>query len=207
MRPDRFARRAADLVHRPRRGREPDRRHRRRRSSPRSPPPARCSWPSPRTSRSSSRSSRRRSGWPPAGSRAARGSYVAAGLLVGLASLARNDGFILGVAVGLVFVWDRVRAWRRAAGSRRAIPFRAAVGCVVLYLVVMAPWLARQLADLRLDLADDRRAAARSGSGRSSEWNSITADPSLVEVPRPGARADHRRRASAGCCRRSATSR
>src|SRR5262249_57541326 len=33
-------------------------------------------------------------------------SYVAAGFLVGLASLAPNDGFILGLARGLVFVSD-----------------------------------------------------------------------------------------------------
>ena len=40
-------------------------------------------------------------------------AYAAAGLLVGLASIARNDAFLLGAAVGLVFVIDRVRAWRR----------------------------------------------------------------------------------------------
>ncbi len=42
-------------------------------------------------------------------------AYAAAGLLVGLASIARNDAFLLGAAVGLVFVIDRVRAWRRRA--------------------------------------------------------------------------------------------
>ena len=83
--------------------------------------PGSCSWPSPRTSRSSSRS------WPATLWLAARGlrgdrrSYVAAGLLVGLASIARNDAFLLGAAVGLVFVFDRVRAWRRGA---RAAPCR-----------------------------------------------------------------------------------
>jgi hypothetical protein len=50
------------------------------------------------------------------------GSYALAGLLVGLASLARNDGFILGVAVAMAFFWDRARSLRsgglRAPASR-----------------------------------------------------------------------------------------
>jgi hypothetical protein len=67
--------------------------------------------------------------WPAALWLAARGlrgdrrSYVAAGLLVGLASITRNDAFLLGAAVGLVFVFDRVRAWRR--GARPALPLTA----------------------------------------------------------------------------------
>src|SRR4051794_2945183 len=51
-------------------------------------------------------------------------SFAAAGLLVGLASIARNDAFLLGAAVGLVFVIDRVRAWRRGAAPH--LPFAAA---------------------------------------------------------------------------------
>jgi 4-amino-4-deoxy-L-arabinose transferase-like glycosyltransferase len=55
-------------------------------------------------------------------------SYVAAGFLVGLASLARNDGFILGLAVGLVFVWDRGRAWLSRGRVAPRLPWRAAFG-------------------------------------------------------------------------------
>src|SRR4051812_30911601 len=64
-------------------------------------------------------------------------AYAAAGLLVGLASIARNDAFLLGAAVGLIFVIDHVRAWRRS--SRPALPFRAVAGCLALYLLVVAP--------------------------------------------------------------------
>ena len=48
-----------------------------------------------------------------------------AGLLVGLATLARNDGLLVGAALGLVFVWDRWRAWRV---GRRAAPRRSRLG-------------------------------------------------------------------------------
>ena len=46
------------------------------------------------------------------GLRGHRGSFALAGLAVGLATLARNDGILLGATVGLAFVWDRWRAWR-----------------------------------------------------------------------------------------------
>ena len=45
-----------------------------------------------------------------------------------LASIARNDAFLLGAAVGLVFVIDRVRAWRRwpaTDAARRGAPSAA----------------------------------------------------------------------------------
>ena len=70
-------------------------------------------------------------------------SYVLAGLLVGIASLARNDAFLLGAAVGLVFVIDRWRAWRQQRPAH--LPLVAAVGCFALYLLVVGPWFARQL--------------------------------------------------------------
>ena len=103
-------------------------------------------------------------------------SYALAGLLVGLAALARNDGFIVGVAVGLIFVFDRLRAWR--TGSAPRIPFAAAVGCLGLFLLVMAPWYARQIVTFG-------SISPTSSSGYAlwirtiDEWNSITASPSL----------------------------
>jgi hypothetical protein len=75
-----------------------------------------------------------------------RKSFALAGLMVGLASLARNDGVLLGVVVGLAFVWDRWRAWRSAGARMPAIPWRYALACVGLFAIVMAPWYLRQLA-------------------------------------------------------------
>ncbi len=81
------------------------------------------------------------------GARALKGSaraFVAAGALVGLAMLARNDGVLVGVALGLLFLWDRFAAWR--AGRSAALPWWSAVASAGLFLLVMAPWWARQLA-------------------------------------------------------------
>lgn len=71
-------------------------------------------------------------------------SFAAAGLLVGLAMLARNDGILLGFALGLVFVWDRLGAWR--SGRSAAVPWWSAAVGAGLFLIVMVPWWARQLA-------------------------------------------------------------
>jgi hypothetical protein len=112
------------------------------------------------------------------GLKGSTGSYVAAGLLVGLASLARNDGFILGLAVGLVFVWDRGRAWLSHGRIAPRLPWRAAFGCFGLYLLVMGPWFLRQ------ELTFGSISPTTSGGAALwirtiQEWNSITADPSL----------------------------
>jgi hypothetical protein len=80
------------------------------------------------------------------GLKGGRWSYALAGLMVGLASLARNDGVLLGAVVGLAFVWDRWRVWRSRGGRKPAIPWRYAFACFGLFLLVMAPWYARQLA-------------------------------------------------------------
>ncbi len=75
-----------------------------------------------------------------------RGSYALAGLMVGLATLSRNDGVLLGAAVGLAFFWDRWHVWRSHGGRAPVIPWRYAFACFGLFLVVMAPWYARQMA-------------------------------------------------------------
>jgi hypothetical protein len=107
-------------------------------------------------------------------------AYVGAGFLVGLASLARNDGFILGLAVGLVFVWDRLRAWRSRGRIAPRLPWRAAFGCVALYLLVMGPWFARQLATFG-SISPTTSGGAALWIRTYQEWNSITADPSLAK--------------------------
>jgi hypothetical protein len=81
------------------------------------------------------------------GARGLRGSpraFVAAGALVGLAMLARNDGILVGVALGLLFLWGRFRTWRR--GQVPALPWWSAFASLGLFALVMAPWWARQLA-------------------------------------------------------------
>ncbi len=123
-------------------------------------------------------------------------SFALAGLLAGLASLARNDGVLLFGAVGLVWIGDRVRWWvaewreRRLAGSsatseagrtpvRRPVPVLAAAGAVVLFLLVMGPWWARQIA-----VFGSISPTSANGSAlwirEISEWNSITAEPTMA---------------------------
>jgi hypothetical protein len=113
------------------------------------------------------------------------GSYALAGLVVGLATLARNDGVLLGAVVGLAFVWDRWRSRLASRASRSngsrvpAIPWRYAFACFGLFLIVMAPWYARQLAVFG-------SLSPSSTSGRIlliatyEQMNSVTGDTSLA---------------------------
>ena len=115
------------------------------------------------------------------GARGLRGharSFALGGLLVGLATLARNDGVLVGAALGLAFAWDRWRAWRSGGTRRPAIPAWAALACFGLFLVVLAPWLARQLAvfgSISPSSASGKVLFIRS----IEEWNSITTPASL----------------------------
>lgn len=107
------------------------------------------------------------------GARGLKGSpkaFAAAGLLAGLATLSRNDGLLVLAALGIAFGWDR---WRR-----RAIPWSAAVICVVLFVAVMAPWWLRQLAvfgSLSPSTASGKVFFIRD----IAEWNSITTPATL----------------------------
>jgi hypothetical protein len=110
------------------------------------------------------------------GARGLRGhgrSFALGGLLVGLATLARSDGVLVGAALALAFAWDRWRA-RRSGGERRpAIPRWAAVACLGLFVAVVAPWLVRQLVvfgSLSPSSASGKVFFIRS----IEEWNSIT---------------------------------
>jgi hypothetical protein len=113
--------------------------------------------------------------------RALRGSgraFVGAGLLAGLATLARSDGLLVLAALGFVFAWDRWRTWRSAGGKAPAISLRAAVSCVVVFVLVMAPWWVRQLAvfgSLSPSTASGKVLFIRS----IDEWNSITTPATL----------------------------
>lgn len=110
-------------------------------------------------------------------------AYALAGLLVGVASLARNDAFLLGAAVGLVFVIDRVRAWK--AHRRPALPVVAAVACFALFLAVLGPWWARQLAEF-----GSISPTASNGQAlwltEYRQWNSTTATTTFAEFMAQG---------------------
>jgi hypothetical protein len=75
-------------------------------------------------------------------------AFVLGGLVVGVATLARNDGILLGVpfALGWLRQWWHRRggADEGSPGRPRFLPLGAAIGCALLFLLVMAPWYARQ---------------------------------------------------------------
>jgi hypothetical protein len=107
------------------------------------------------------------------GARALKGSpraFVLAGLLTGLATLSRNDGLLVLAALGLAFLWDRLHG--------RRIPLTAAVGCVALFAVVMAPWWLRQL-DVFGSLSPSTASGKVFFIRDIGEWNSITTPATL----------------------------
>jgi len=111
------------------------------------------------------------------GPNAAR-DYALAGLLVGLATLSRNDAVLVGAIVALAFAWDRWRAWHTRGGRHPAIPLAAVVACVVLFAVCVVPWFARQLAvfgSLSPSTASGKVLFIRD----IGEWDSITTPATL----------------------------
>jgi hypothetical protein len=108
-------------------------------------------------------------------------SFVLGGLLVGLATLSRNDGLLVGFVLALTFLYDRWRSWRtrrQVVPRPAAIPLWAAVGCFALFLAVMAPWWIRQLAvfgSLSPSTASGKVFFIRD----IGEWNSITTPATL----------------------------
>ncbi|MEZ0241217.1 MAG: ArnT family glycosyltransferase [Chloroflexota bacterium] len=114
-------------------------------------------------------------------------SFAMAGLLAGLAAPARNDGILLGGAVGLVWLADRVR-WllvRRGRGSwshvddRPPIPALAGILALAGFLLVMGPWWARQLLEFG-SISPTSASGAALWLRQYQDWNSITADHSLA---------------------------
>lgn len=106
-------------------------------------------------------------------------SFSLAGLLVGLATLSRNDGLLVAFVVGLAFLWDRWRAWRLRGAQPTRVPVWAAIAALGLFLAVMTPWWARQLAvfgQLAPSTASGRVLFIRS----IEEWNSIAGEPNLA---------------------------
>jgi hypothetical protein len=115
------------------------------------------------------------------GARGLRGdgrAFALAGLLVGLATLSRNDGVFVGATLGLAFLWDRWRSWRSGGTRRPMIPFASALACAGLFAAVMAPWIARQLAvfgSISPSTASGKVLFIRS----IEEWNSISTPANL----------------------------
>ena len=111
-------------------------------------------------------------------------SFVAAGLLAGVATLSRNDGVLVLAVLGAAWLWDRLRG-RIGFGSEgpRAprVPFLAALGAVVAFALVVAPWYARQVAtfgSLSPSTASGKVLFIRD----IGEWNSITIPASLEHL-------------------------
>ncbi len=72
-------------------------------------------------------------------------AFVLGGAVVGLATLSRNDGVLLGVPFALGFLVQRFRLRRLSNGSPR-IGWAAALACAGAFLAVAGPWYLRQLA-------------------------------------------------------------
>jgi hypothetical protein len=104
--------------------------------------------------------------------------FALAGLLVGLATLSRNDGVLVGAAVAAAFAWDRWRAWRSAGTRRPAIPAWAAVACLGLFFLAVGPWWLRQL-DVFGQLSPSTASGKVLFIRDIGEWNSITVPATL----------------------------
>jgi hypothetical protein len=89
------------------------------------------------------------------GLRGDRRAFALGGLAVGLATLARTDGVLLGVPFALAFIVEQWRGWRAGRGpqagrvvgdSMPTIGWRGALACCALFAAVMVPWWTRDLA-------------------------------------------------------------
>jgi 4-amino-4-deoxy-L-arabinose transferase-like glycosyltransferase len=102
-------------------------------------------------------------------------SFAIAGLLAGLASLARNEGLLVLGAMGLVWLGHR---WRRRHAEGYRVPLAAALGAVALFVVVVAPWYARQYATFG-SFSPSTATGKVLYMRDFSEWNSITTPATL----------------------------
>ena len=76
------------------------------------------------------------------GARGDRRAFVLGGLVVGLATLTRSDGVLLGIPFAIVGVRELVRRMR---GREVMLSAAAVVGCAALFAIVMVPWMYRQM--------------------------------------------------------------
>jgi hypothetical protein len=115
------------------------------------------------------------------GMRGSPWSFVLAGLLAGLATLARNDGLLVLATLGVAFAWSRWKSGRSDVPSRPAIPVAAAAGAVIVFVLIMAPWWARQLAEFG-SLSPSTASGKVLFIRDMGEWNSITTPASLEHL-------------------------
>jgi hypothetical protein len=124
-----------------------------------------------------------------AAARALRGdgrAFVLAGLLAGVMALTRNDGVLLLGTLGLIWLADRIRWWRSRRGKRAwshvedrpPISLIAGLLALGLFLLVIGPWWARQLAVFG-SISPTSSSGAALWIREFREWNSIVAEPSL----------------------------
>lgn len=66
-------------------------------------------------------------------------AFVLGGFVVGLATLARSDGVLLGLPFAIIALRQLVR------GRERKVALAVAAGCAALFAIVVAPWFYRQL--------------------------------------------------------------
>lgn len=112
-------------------------------------------------------------------------AFVLGGLVVGLATLARNDGILLGVPFALGWLAQRWPTFRRdpRAGTEgpARLPLAAALWGAMAYLAVMGPWYLRQLSVFG-------SLSPSAASGRIlwipdySQLFSVTGDPSIATL-------------------------
>jgi hypothetical protein len=76
------------------------------------------------------------------GARGDRRAFVLGGLVVGLATLARSDGILLGLPFAILGIRELVR---RVRGAEAKLNPASIVGCAGLFAVAVTPWLYRQL--------------------------------------------------------------
>jgi 4-amino-4-deoxy-L-arabinose transferase-like glycosyltransferase len=71
-----------------------------------------------------------------------RRAFVVGGLVVGLGTLARTDGALLGLPYAIIGLRELARV---ARGHTSVLGWKVPVACALVFIVVVAPWLYRQL--------------------------------------------------------------
>jgi 4-amino-4-deoxy-L-arabinose transferase-like glycosyltransferase len=82
------------------------------------------------------------------GIRGDKRAFALGGLVVGIATLSRNDGLLLGIPFALAFLAERWQAWRARSRGRIGdwpIGWPAGLACAAGFVLVTAPWYLRQL--------------------------------------------------------------
>ena len=112
-----------------------------------------------------------------------RRSFAFGGVVVGLAVLSRTDGFLLGIPFALAFLHDLIRQPRLSR-----IGWWPAIICASAFLIVVAPWLLRQL-DVFGSLSPSAAGGRILWITEYRELYSVSADTTLQRFLEQGAEA------------------